>query len=117
MLKECYKHGPQEYVVYGKEKSNGKPKYRCPLCARGHVNKHRADYKKKAVEYAGGKCQKCGYFKYTGALQFHHLDSTKKDFELSMRKMGISWEKITKEIDKCILLCANCHAETHAGMV
>jgi hypothetical protein len=65
-----------------------------------------------AIRYKGGCCQKCGYDKCIGALDFHHLDpSTKEAGWTGMRKM--SMENMIKELDKCILLCANCHRETH----
>ena len=68
--------------------------------------------KKKAIEYKGGCCQRCGYNTYYGAIQFHHRDPTKK--EVSWTKLRLrSWEKITFELDKCDILCANCHAEVH----
>jgi protein-arginine kinase activator protein McsA len=67
----------------------------------------------KAVKLAGGKCSRCGYDKYYGALHFHHLDPSIKVENFSKIKMRINWEEYRKEIDKCILLCANCHAEIH----
>jgi len=85
----------------------------------------RADYLKKAVakrrrklrdlaiEYGGGKCQRCGYKKSKRALSFHHKDPSKKDFGLSARGLTRSWEKTKEELDKCILVCANCHMEIH----
>jgi 5-methylcytosine-specific restriction endonuclease McrA len=88
----------------------------------------RAEYLKKAVslrrqklrdmarEYKGGKCALCGYNRCPSALDFHHRDPRKKDFGLSVRGLTRSWEKIKKEIDKCILICANCHREVHAGI-
>ena len=68
--------------------------------------------KEKAIEYKGGKCEKCGYDKCNSALEFHHLDPTKKDFSPSAN-MNMAWNKIQNEIDKCILVCANCHREIH----
>ena len=58
----------------------------------------------------------CGYDRYLGALDFHHLDPNKKSFGLSKKGLTHSWEKIKSEIDKCILVCANCHRELHAGI-
>jgi len=68
--------------------------------------------KKKAIDYKGGSCVKCGYNKYYGALEFHHLDPSQKDVVWTKLRLR-SWDKITKELDKCILLCANCHREEH----
>lgn len=67
--------------------------------------------KQKLVEYKGGECCRCGYKKETKALTFHHLDPKEKDFNIS----GKSWsfERLKKEVDKCVLLCANCHIEIH----
>lgn len=70
--------------------------------------------KVKAIEYKGGACQKCGYNKYIGALEFHHLDPAQKDFGISEKGHTRSWEKIKNELDKCILVCANCHREIHS---
>lgn len=70
--------------------------------------------KSKLVEYKGGKCKECGYNKSINALHFHHLDPSQKDFSIS----GKSWsfDKLKVEVDKCVLLCANCHAEVHEGL-
>ena len=66
-----------------------------------------------AVEYKGGCCEKCGYKKYIGALEFHHLDPNEKDFGIADKGFIRSWDKIKKELDKCILVCSNCHKEIH----
>ncbi|MEI8232900.1 MAG: HNH endonuclease signature motif containing protein [bacterium] len=73
--------------------------------------------KKKLVESRGGQCQVCGYSRCLIALDFHHLDSTTKQFELSQRDLTRSWDKILVEAKKCILVCSNCHREIHAGMM
>jgi len=64
------------------------------------------------VEYKGGKCVRCGYNKNVKALQFHHIDKTTKLFSISSGHCR-SWKSQIAEVDKCILLCANCHAEEH----
>ena len=76
------------------------------------VKSHRQNLKIKAIEYKGGKCEICGYDKCEWALDFHHLDSTKKDFGIS-QYIKLSWEKVRNELDKCIMVCANCHREIH----
>ena len=67
-----------------------------------------------AVEYKGGKCERCGYSQRIGALEFHHLDSSKKDFNISQRGYTRGWKQVVEELEKCAMLCANCHRELHA---
>jgi predicted HNH restriction endonuclease len=81
------------------------------------VTKRRKKLKSLAVELKGGKCQICGYSKYVGALDFHHIDENTKGFDLSTRGLTRSWEKIKNEIQKCLLVCSNCHREIHAGLI
>ena len=70
--------------------------------------------KLELVKMMGGKCKKCGYQGNLSALQFHHLDASKKLFKLDARILSNkNWESIQKEAKKCILLCANCHFEEH----
>jgi hypothetical protein len=76
------------------------------------VKSHRQKIKDKAIAYKGGKCVRCQYDKCNRALEFHHLDSTQKDFGISNYTI-LSWDKIKIELDKCILVCANCHREIH----
>jgi|SRR5882757_7759173 len=68
--------------------------------------------KLRFIEQLGGKCSRCGYATNIAALAFHHING--KEFQLdvralSNRKIG----PILDEVAKCILLCRNCHAETH----
>lgn len=67
-----------------------------------------------AIEYKGGKCQRCGYDHCLEALEFHHLSDSDKKFGISNKGYTISWEKVREELDKCDLLCANCHRELHS---
>ena len=69
--------------------------------------------KQMAVEYLGGRCESCGYDKCIAALEFHHKDPSKKDFSVSTDGTTKSWEKLKAEIEKCSLLCSNCHREEH----
>ena len=67
------------------------------------------------VTSLGGKCQICGYDKYLGALEFHHIDpSTKADTTKTI--VGLRREDRFAEIRKCALLCSNCHREVEAGI-
>lgn len=74
-------------------------------------------YADRPVRYKGGKCIFCGYSKYIGALDFHHIRNDGKDFGISDKGYTRSWERTKKELDKCILVCANCHRELHAGIL
>lgn len=68
--------------------------------------------KKMLIEYKGGKCSRCGYDKCMRALEFHHLNPQEKDFHPS-KNLSKSIKSLKDEVDKCILLCSNCHAEEH----
>lgn len=70
--------------------------------------------KEQLVKMKGGKCQVCGYSKSIKALVFHHRDPKEKRFSISSR-LDKKLETLIKEIQKCDLLCANCHAELHAA--
>ena len=69
-----------------------------------------------AVEYKGGKCENCGYNRCLDALEFHHKDPAQKDFSISSKGYTRSWDRVKKELDKCAILCANCHRELHAKL-
>jgi len=79
------------------------------------VQKRRERVRLMAVNYKGGCCQACGYDRCIEALEFHHLDPLLKDFGISYKGYARSWERVRLEADKCVLLCANCHREFHAG--
>ncbi len=81
------------------------------------VSRRRKRIREQAVEYKGGKCVFCGYNKCQAALDFHHLDPKGKDFGLSKNGITRSWVKTKTELDKCILVCSNCHREIHAGIL
>jgi hypothetical protein len=73
--------------------------------------------KETLVAEAGGACQMCGYDKYVGALHFHHLDPHTKRFAVSRAGATRALQTMREEAQKCVLLCANCHAEVEAGLV
>jgi hypothetical protein len=77
--------------------------------------KRRLNGKKELVLMKGGCCEKCGYDKNLRALEFHHKDPSLKSFGISYTSIASkSWTKILKEVEKCELLCANCHREHHS---
>jgi len=105
IIKRCEKHGNSRYVL------EGRGYYRCVKCRMNAVSRRRKKIKEKAVEYKGGKCEVCGYNKCVTALTFHHKNN--KIFGISASGYTRSWDKVKKELTKCILLCSNCHAELH----
>lgn len=82
---------------------------RCGSC-NTKIRRFRA--KAAAIELLGGKCSNCAWQGNQAALQFHHLKG--KDFTIG-NVANKSWDSIKKEINKCILLCANCHAVEHSS--
>ena len=86
----------------------------CRVCTNNQTIERQRLFKKKCISYKGGCCEKCGYSKYDGALEFHHLDPNEKDFGISRARHTAFSDKTKLELDKCILLCANCHREQHA---
>jgi Homeodomain-like domain len=89
--------------------------YRCPRCAQDRVAERRRKLKRILVAEAGGRCRMCGYDRCVGALQFHHLDPQEKSFALSAQGVTHGLDKAREEARKCVLLCANCHAEVESG--
>ena len=81
------------------------------------VQKRRKKLRKMAIEYKGNKCQICGYDHCYEAMEFHHYSKDKKYFGISEKGYTRSWEKVKAELDKCVMLCANCHREVHAGLL
>ena len=83
-----------------------------------NYNKRKAEYrkniKKQCIEYKGGKCILCNYNKCIRALEFHHLNPLEKDYVISGGTK--SFNSLKKELDKCILVCSNCHKEIHDGL-
>lgn len=84
-------------------------------CKSCRVVQRRQELKRLAVAHLGGRCQLCGYDRCIAALQFHHLAPGHKDFQVA--EYSRSWDRVRAEAEKCALLCANCHAEVHAGLV
>jgi predicted HNH restriction endonuclease len=107
----CQKDVKTENFYQRRGRENSSPY--CKPCTSDQTIERVRKLKMQMIEYKGGFCTRCGYNKYQGALEFHHLDPKAKDFNPSRLK-GYSFdERIKKELDKCILVCANCHREIH----
>ena len=109
--KPCSRCGEVKPLSDFYKRSRGDHKSMCKSCHDKDGTSTRNDYKAEAVAYKGGKCRDCGYNRYLGALEFHHLDPSKKDF--SIGALGYSFETAKPELDKCRLVCGNCHREEH----
>jgi predicted HNH restriction endonuclease len=87
----------------------------CRLCDNKRVLERGRANKLKALEYKGCCCSVCGYDKNPAALSFHHLDPKQKDTNFDKMRFW-KFDRVKKELDKCILVCLNCHAEIHNPM-
>src|SRR5438552_1999738 len=76
----------------------------------------RRELKMRAVALFGGACRGCGCSYAPAAFDFHHLDAGAKGYGISSDGIYRSWEETLQELRKCVMLCANCHAEVHAGV-
>lgn len=110
-IKHCKYHGDTEHRLVKRKGINDRQQ--CCKCQTEAVSKRRAKVKAMALEYKGGKCSQCGYDKCTSALEFHHNDPSVKEFGIGFKGETRSWERTKRELDKCVLLCANCHREAH----
>jgi|GEM_PF-883820 len=75
----------------------------------------RGKAKKRCVDYLGGKCIRCGFDSCLKALTFHHRAVEDKEYTISAIQ-DYSWAVLGKELDKCDLLCFNCHMEEHCAL-
>jgi transposase len=107
----CLRHG---VTTFRRRRDSG---YKCCKCRAEAVSRRRRKVKRVLVAEAGGKCSVCGYSRCIAALEFHHLVPSEKSFSLSHRGVARSIERARAEASKCVLLCANCHAEVEAGLV
>ncbi len=99
------------------KRSNGAPGSWCRKCMTKQIVVRYQYSKDEAVNYKGGKCLNCGFNAYYGALEFHHLDPKKKDSKISRMSNRKLTDELKQELDKCVLLCANCHRMAHAGLI
>ena len=105
----CAQHGPTTFI----RKADGG--FRCRQCRSEAVVKRRRHVKAVLIEEAGGRCVLCGYDRSPAALQFHHVEPGAKAFAIAHRGVTRSLAAARAEARKCVLLCANCHAEVEAG--
>lgn len=113
----CHIFQSKENFYIGKRKGQSRMGSWCKKCMNDQVVIRQRNYKLKAISYKGGSCQYCGFNEYAGALEFHHLDPTQKDIELSKFSRQPLSKEGKAELDKCVLLCSNHHRMIHAGLI
>lgn len=106
----CPRHGVTRHVP----RADGS--FRCTRCRSQQVAARRRRVKRQLVAEAGGCCALCGYDACVAALQFHHVDPDAKSFAISRAGVTRALSTAREEVMKCLLLCANCHAEVEAGL-
>ena len=94
-----------------------KPGRRCHSCYQQKIYRKRENLKQACVDYHGGKCADCGNTFPNPVYDFHHLAedrNNQKDKTIGhMTHDCRKWETIQEELDKCVMLCANCHRMRH----
>lgn len=108
--RECSRHGTTVFIM------EGRGYYRCKRCRAERVAARRRSLKATLVAEAGGRCILCGYSRCAAALEFHHLDPDEKRFALAAGGLSHSLARLRTEIERCVLLCSNCHAEVESGV-
>lgn len=112
----CFKAIPNERRI-----SNPHSFHCSEECIKEHNKQHQRKYAKRAsklyYEYKTKLgCSYCGYNKYGGSLDFHHTNPNEKEFRISSKHWLSQSPLLLKELNKCILLCKNCHHEEHERM-
>lgn len=105
----CRKHGLTAFVHEPSKAGTG---YRCRLCRVEAITTKRRALKQRLADHLGGSCSDCGYNRCIEALHFHHVDG--KDATISSMIGAYQAKAVWKEVERCVLLCANCHAERHS---
>jgi len=77
--------------------------------------RYRKNQRKELDKLKVNGCAICGYNKCNAVLDFHHVNPQDKKFSLQCSAMNRSLVNIIIEVNKCILLCSNCHKEIHYG--
>lgn len=111
ITRTCRRHGETEYALVG-----AKRRPRCKKCRSEAVARRRRRVNESVINERGGKCIICGYSRCIRGLHLHHIDPKTKLFGIASRGLTRSIEEVRKEAAKCVVLCANCHAEVEDGV-
>lgn len=102
-IQNFYKHKTKNNILYSI----------CDTCSIQKRTNARHIFKQMCIEYLGTKCQVCGFVGHQASMGFHHIDPTQKEFNISHSKASTLTDTVKKELDKCMLLCLNCHGVMH----
>lgn len=112
-IKKCSRCGVEKSIdSFHNKKNENRVNSWCKQCVYERQRNRWIDRKIKAAEMFGGKCQLCGYDKNLASLNFHHVDSSKKEFSWPKLRQK-KWDDVILELKKCVLICSNCHGEIH----
>ncbi len=114
--KICTKCGVEKPIeeFHWRNKTQGTRRSECKECHNKQVKQRYEENKSQINTLKEGKyCEKCGYNKCIAALDYHHIDPSIKIDTVARLSTHSNIDNAIKEIDKCVLLCANCHREFH----
>ncbi len=86
---------------------------RCAECCKSHSKLRKLERRLKIIEQFGDICYDCGEIYNPACYEFHHVNMEEKSFSISSY-LTLGWERLQKELDKCVMLCANCHRIRHS---
>ncbi len=114
--KICTKCGLEKPIedFHWRNKAQRTRRSECKECHNRQVKKRYNDNKNEInLLKEGKKCEKCGYNKCVAALDYHHINPNLKIDTVAKLSTHSNLNSALEEINKCILLCANCHREFH----
>jgi len=103
----------EEFINKKPERDKLKSQKKNKEIYRKYQKQKREIRKQELVNLRGGKCSKCGYNSCIACLDFHHRNPDEKEFEISNSGLLLKWGRLVKEVEKCDVLCKNCHNEYH----
>lgn len=115
---KCKKELPEDSFHKENRRSTGRHGW-CKECVKHHRKSpeyvrlrqtRRAKHKQKLLEACGStSCIVCGESRHW-CLDFHHVNHEDKDFQIQARALT---DSVRSELQKCVVLCKNCHADAH----
>lgn len=114
---KCSINKPLEDYWKAPRSKDGKCSW-CKSCVSIGMRNHARMRKQEAIKQLGGKCSQCGGLFHPAAYDFHHIDPTEKETGIArlLQSYAIEHPKVQQELEKCVLLCANCHRTLHASV-